>query len=500
MGGTTADDPALSGPVRQSGAVPIDYRRRTATAGEPDGRLVRTVHVPTSGTAYGALTFRVGMADESVPVRGITHLVEHLVMREAHDVDVRCNASVDLSRTTFWASGEQEEVVVFLQRVGRALRRLPVQHLASERDLIAVEEEHHTVSLPSPVQHFGAQRYGVVYFEQQLAHLEPEQLTAWVRERFTADNAVLTLAGVEPHRVPLRLPAGRFHPEPPVHDRREGPTLHVDTSEKTVTLTALTTAAWQVPVLVGVLDRAVMNRLRHVEHLAYGAGAREVRINQVTTMVSITSDCVPGREQDLVVALLDELRGLTTRIPDDLVLRSMGRVHDDAQESSGMAELTERSLHVLYGARPPASTATMERELDAITTASLQALLRDLLANCVLRTPVPVRPPGSWLSHGESALQPWVGGRTFVALDGSRRLTLSGNGLQEGERQITWSSITAAFVTDDVWTLVTRKGLRLDVRPADWVAGPELLAELGDRVPTATRIPGPWRKARIAGE
>jgi zinc protease len=496
MGGTAPDDrPPLTG-FRQSGGVPIDYRKPARACDGPAGRLVRSVHAPTSGAAYGALTFRVGTADESVPVRGITHLVEHLVMREAHHVDLRCNAGVDLVRTTFWAVGEPDDVAGFLRRVGAALLRLPVQHLASERDLIAVEEEHHPVSLPSPVQHFGAQRYGVVHFEQRVADLGAEQLTAWVRERFTADDAVLALAGVEPHRVPLRLPPGRFHPEPPVHRRREGPVLHVDPAEKTITLTALTPAAWAVAVLVGVLDRAVMNRLRHVEHLAYGAGAREVRVNSTTTMVSITSDCVPGREQQLVEALLDELDRLTRDLDDDLVLRSMRRVLDEAGEAPAVAELTERALHVLHGCPPPASSATLEAELDAVTTASLQGLLRDLLADCVLRTPVPVRPPGAWRADGDLPVEPWSGGRTFPALDGVRRLTASARGLQEGARQLTWSSIAAAFVTDEQWTLVSRRGARLDVRPDDWHEGAELLATLQDLVPSAVRVPGPWRRAR----
>lgn len=497
MGGATADRFSLRDRFRQAGGVPIDYRRRTASPGEPEVRPVRTVHVPTCGAAYGALTFRVGTADESVPLRGITHLVEHLVMREAHNVDVRCNAGVDLARTTFWASGDEADVVDFLRRVERGIRVLPVQHLASERDLIAVEEEHHAVSLPSPVQHFGAQRYGVVWFEQQLAHLEPAHLTAWVRERFTADNAVLTLAGVEPHRVALRLPAGRFHPEPPVHRRTEGPTLHVEPTEKTTTLTALTAASWQVPVLVGVLDRAVMNRLRHVEHLAYGAGAREVRVNSTTSMVVMTSDCVPGREPELVDALLDELRSLTSQVPEDLVMRSMRRVVDDAEEGSAMRELTERAMHVLHGTAPPVSSATMESELEVITAASLRDLLRELLANCVLRTPVPVRPRGSWRRDGDAPVQTWAGTRAFVSIDGTRRLELSGNGLQDGAHQLTWSSLTAAFVTDDVWTLVSRRGVRLDVRPGEWRTGGELLAELRDRVPTAVRLPGPWRRALI---
>jgi len=476
--------------------VAIDYRRpgRAPQSRSPQGRLVTCVQATTSGSSYGSLTFRVGMADESVPTRGITHLVEHLVMRESHDVDVRSNASVGLTRTTFWASGEEADVITFLQRVQRALTDVPVQHLASERDLISVEEEHHTVSLPSPVQHFGTQRYGVVWFEQQLAHLSAEQLRSWVGTYFTAANAVLTLVGVDRGRAGIRLPDGRFFAEPPVHVANSGPTLHVDATERTISLTALLPRSWQTAVLVGVLDRAVMNRLRHVEHLAYGAGASELHINLDTTMVSITSDCIPGREAELVAALLDELSRLTVELPDDLVLRAVKRAVAEAENTS---PLTEEALRVLYGRGVPASLDTMEHDLDQITVNSLQDHLREFLANCVLRTPVPVEPAGRWTVVGAPTGNLWSG-RSFS--DGARTLTIAGNGLQitgpGHDQQITWSSITAAFVTQDQWTLVSRKGVRVDVCPGEFSDHRALTEELADRVPTAVRLPGPWRKAK----
>lgn len=318
----------------------IDYRK-PGRAPADGGRLVPCLQATSSGTAYGALTFRVGTADETVPTRGVTHLVEHLVMRHAHVVDLRCNASVGLMHTTFWAVGDEDDVVGFLRRVEEALRDLPVRHLDSERALIAVEEEHHPVTVPSPVQHFGAQRYGVVAFEQQLDHLGPDLLRSWVRERFTAGNAVQTLVGVDRGRAAVRLPDGRFHPEPPV-PAAAGARLHVDPGERTVSFTALLPAGWAVQVLAAVIDRAVANRLRHREHLAYGAGAGHLRITLDTWMLTISSDCVPGREADLVAALLDELRRLEADFDEETVLRAVHRVVDQAEEDAGPTDSPRR--------------------------------------------------------------------------------------------------------------------------------------------------------------
>ncbi|WP_380172963.1 insulinase family protein [Kineococcus sp. DHX-1] len=460
----------------------IDYRKpgRAPAAG---GRLVPCLQATSSGTAYGALTFRVGTADETVPTRGVTHLVEHLVMRHAHVVDLRCNASVGLVHTTFWAVGHEDDVVGFLRRVEEALRDLPVRHLDSERALIAVEEEHHPVTVPSPVQHFGAQRYGVVAFEQQLDHLGPDLLRAWVRERFTAANAVQTLVGVDRGRGAVRLPDGRFHPEPPV-PAASGARLHVDPGERTVSLTALLPAGWAVPVLAAVLDRAVTNRLRHHEHLAYGAGAGHLRITFDTSMLTITSDCVPGREADLVAALLHELRRLEADLDEDTVLRAVGRVVDQAEEDAGSTGLTEEAWRLLHGRDVPASVTTLQRDLDALTTDDLRHLLRTVLTTGVLRTPVPVPAPPGFAVEGPTAPELWPG-REFARADGVCA-TVSARGLQLGEVQVTWSSLVAAYVSGDLWTLVSRRGVRLDLRPGDF--GAEFLGELRDRVPTAVRI------------
>ncbi|MEW1960089.1 insulinase family protein [Kineococcus sp. NPDC059986] len=466
----------------------IDYRKpgRGPATG---GRLVPCLQATSSGAAYGALTFRVGTADETVPTRGTTHLVEHLVMRHAHVVDLRCNASVGLTRTTFWAAGTEAEVEGFLGRVQEALLDLPVRHLDSERALIAVEEEHHPVAVPSPVQHFGAQRYGVVVFEQQLDHLTPEHLRSWVRDRFTAGNAVQVLVGADRGRCAVRLPDGPSHPEPPVPAPGRA-RVHVDPTERTVCLTALLPTSWAVPVLAAVLDRAVANRLRHREHLAYGAGAGHLRITLDTTMLTVTSDCVPGREADLVAALLDELRRLSTDLDGETVLRAVGRVVEGAEEDAGSTGLTEEAWRLLHGRDVPASVQTLERDLDALTTDDLRELLRTVLDTAVLRTPVPVPTPPGFALEGPSTPEPWPG-REFTRADGLCA-TVSARGLQVGDVQVTWGSLVAAFVDGDDWSLVSRRGVRIDLRPGEF--GAPFLAELRDRVPTSVRIDGPPRR------
>src|SRR4029077_6477057 len=62
------------------------------------------------------LTFRVGMVDERIQTRGLTHLVEHLAL----DIGRRpfeYNGSVTDSRTILWARGTPEQLVEFVSLV-----------------------------------------------------------------------------------------------------------------------------------------------------------------------------------------------------------------------------------------------------------------------------------------------------------------------------------------------------------------------------------------------
>ncbi len=119
-----------------------------------------------------------------------------------------------------------------------------------------------------------------------------------------------------------------------------------------------------------------------------------------------------------------------------------------------------------------------------LTTQDLRRLLRTVLDTGVLRTPVPVPAPAGFHLDTPAAVEPWPG-REFTAADG-RRATVSARGLQVGDVQVTWSSLVAAYVSGDRWSLVSRRGLRLDLRPGEF--GAEFLAELRDRVPTSVRI------------
>src|SRR5688572_14080406 len=94
-------------------------RRPVVERTDIDG--VPTFWLNAPGPLRAMLLFRVGQADEILPEAGISHLVEHLAFSTLDDLDHAHNGFVDHDRTAFWAAGEPDEVVAFLNGITAAL-------------------------------------------------------------------------------------------------------------------------------------------------------------------------------------------------------------------------------------------------------------------------------------------------------------------------------------------------------------------------------------------
>ena len=173
-------------------AVDVEIREEAA-----DGVPVLWCEAP--GPFAGALTFRVGRADEDAHTAGISHLVEHLALFALGRRRFAVNGSVDATRTTFWATGSQEEVEGFLTDVANALGDLPLERLDAEQRVLLTEAESSPGGGPAASllgARYGASRFGLLEIRELGLHrLGAEDVRAWARERFTAGNAVVWLTG-----------------------------------------------------------------------------------------------------------------------------------------------------------------------------------------------------------------------------------------------------------------------------------------------------------------
>ena len=95
--------------------------------------------VESPGAPEAGVMFSVGLADEPVHRRGITHMLEHVtlaeVTRDAFDYD----GMVDPISTAFQATGSEDDVVRFMAEVASALTNPPYHRLERERSILKTE-------------------------------------------------------------------------------------------------------------------------------------------------------------------------------------------------------------------------------------------------------------------------------------------------------------------------------------------------------------------------
>jgi zinc protease len=133
-----------------------------ARAATIDG--VPALWVPGEGKFTAGLTFRVGMADETLAISGITHLIEHLTLYPIgrDGAPVRFHGQVDDLTTTFVATGAPADVAVFLEQVCRHLHALDPARLPAEREILKLEAGSHHGGDGAALRYwrFGPRTYG----------------------------------------------------------------------------------------------------------------------------------------------------------------------------------------------------------------------------------------------------------------------------------------------------------------------------------------------------
>src|ERR1700712_581129 len=85
---------------------------------------VRILEADLPGACCGTLVFGVGSSNEPPTLFGITHLVEHLLLRLIEPITVEHSAVVEAASLTFYASGSPDEVSEFFGALVAAIPRL----------------------------------------------------------------------------------------------------------------------------------------------------------------------------------------------------------------------------------------------------------------------------------------------------------------------------------------------------------------------------------------
>lgn len=176
------------------------------------------VHAPSEGPTVASLLFRVGVADEPLPWRGLSRLVERLAMRDVELSDPDVVAATGLTETWVSAYGDPSAVSDALSRFGAGLGDLPIEELEQHRRALRDQDQGQgqPLSKLALATRLGPNGYGLVgYPELGLHQSRVRPVRNWVEQRFVAGNAVLAVFGEMPTDLELDLPTGEHHPPPP---------------------------------------------------------------------------------------------------------------------------------------------------------------------------------------------------------------------------------------------------------------------------------------------
>lgn len=284
---------------------------------ERDG--LRVYWTETDGPFQATLTFRVGFADEALPLRGISHLVEHLAISPKRRL-YEYNGWAGISTTGFWASGRPEEALGYLEGVSRSLSELPLDRLGGELRILRTESSGRGTALVHALisARCGVRSYGAAAMDEfALNHVDADAVRAWSKRHFVSENAVLILSGAPADDLRLELGHGQSLalPEPTRIAGLDLPTC-IAAGYGAVAAGFLVERGPATGVALAALAERLTVRLRHELGLSYGVWTDYEPFGERHAHLTIAADCTDDGVEQVMDAMLHTLDQLADHGPD----------------------------------------------------------------------------------------------------------------------------------------------------------------------------------------
>ena len=436
------------------------------------------VEVP--GPVRAALVFRVGSSDEDIPRRGVTHLVEHMSLAAQGQPSFEFNGMVDETKTTFFCSGTQEQVVEFLHALCRSLGQLPLDRLESERRILRVEGESRGRSTVDLLRtwRFGTTGPGAAsYDEFALRGITPEQVREWTARWFTSGNAALWMTCAPPSDLVLSLPAGDRRPvRHPTMLSFAGPG-YVSGSSGGLAASMIVPRRIDSAALEYVLQRRLFARLRMQEAVSYSINVQRRAIDDQVNELFILVDGLPDSQSQLEQGVLDVLNDLAqSGCTEDELSEWRTQYMRPLAEPGGVAGLLHFMVtDYLYG-QPAKRPEHLVHEAAGVTSESVRQVVASSYSGIVFCIP-----EGSTvIANQAKPLPEWamtaVPGRRFRSTnpDSAAALFIGDLGISyvlDAERRATvlWDQCAAVLRWDDGGRRILGKdGTWLDLPPQAW--------------------------------
>jgi zinc protease len=474
---------------------------------------IPTLWADSPGRFAAGLVFRVGASDETLPRRGITHLVEHLAhppeLPRAYDF----NGSVGPVSTTFWAAGPRPLVLGHLTRICRGLSEPDMTRLDRERAVLLAETSQASGDSDDLAL---ALRYGPTGFglpghrELGLRCLDGEAVAAWADKRFTAGNATLYMTGPPGDDVVLPLSPGARWPLP---DERpleaiSFPCVTGDGAWQRASLSIVCPDEPELMLGLGVLTVRALERLRFGLGLSYSVTTAGTSVSADRMHVTVWADCAEGSEAAVARELMEELDRLIADGPTTAELagieESDGRWTREFERLAD--ELGTMAIDGLLG-RPVVTAEEWRRRAaaadpDAIAGALGRAVEESALLVVPEVTFLPRRGPRRFVHYPEPRGTRDLAFGTSRGFDSAgrwrrkdRALIVGDDGVEEilpsGESRGFRVGDCVALVhhEDGSRTVVVRDGLALVVEPDEWRRGQEAVVLIDALVPLERHVP-----------
>lgn len=427
------------------------------------------VEGPQPLTAH--LIFRVGVRDETFMTTGLTHLVEHLAMSSIPDLRQSHNAGVELTFTSFMASGKPDSVGSFLTAVCSALTAPDLGRLDVEKKVLTAEGSG-TVP-PASAEHlrhrFGLSSLGLADVSPPaLEALEPAGVLQHMRRHFTAGNAALALSGAPPRGLRLELPAGPdrrpINAEPlriplPMWFEQGGPRLGLSFEVPADTEARREAAR----TLARIACRRALRTLRQEHGWIYDIDCLHFFEDDGRGVLCFESDPTMQHAEDVRLGLLEILRDLRLNGPtaEELSIEAAEvQEYLEGPASAIEAAVAAAESHLL--GRAAVSPEDKRALAEGVTPEACRAVLQRLEETAIFGMPEGTRPgDGSIKSDTDRAVD-WLGGKEFRrGVRGTFAGVPGGSKLFVGEKGVTLSTdYTASITWDDlVGVAVGRDGL-----------------------------------------
>lgn len=458
-----------------------------------------------SGLLRASLLFRWGMADETLPTSGWTHLLEHLALHGPRAPHIQVNGSVGLVQTSFDVAARAEDVVSELGMICARIGRIDTREFDHERRVLAAESEKRgTPSLAQALLwRYGAQGPGLAgYSEPGLARATPEGLTALARHVFARQNAVLVLDGPVPPGLRLELPDGERRPLPalipcpqpyPSAYAHFGPEVLL-TAEIERSTTAIATAR--------ILGRRVTEGLRHERAVAYSPWARYERMG-TRALVSIGTDAATEHVGTAVADLLGAVSAMADQGPTSAeVEEDRAAAHQWQQDPlAAPSAIWSAAEDELFG-REPLLPSALRAAVDSVDEEAVRAAARQLRSSLMLGVPVGT-------AHAVTTL-PWLDNHRdspelFAPTRHTRRRDITTALLERGQEGLRYSEgLTVLEVRyadlagvlalpDGARRLIRPDGYSVVIEPTLWNHGEQIVADIDRHVPPDRVMPQPAR-------